>query len=819
MPITIRELLASDTISQAADKINFNFDQLLLNGGGPQGPQGPQGPPGPIGGRGIRGSVWYEDTSITSPGNNPNTVPPTLTPEDEDNYLQFNGVVWTYDASIPAWVPTGVDLTGPVGPPGASGKFGEYQALPYTAAGDTTIFPDRMSAASEDTVNQAVRSVLIGGFPETIYNPTPSIPGGTSIVSDNIAQSLVKNSYTMMLHQFDSNDTALVFHGGDVTEDFEQGAITELSYIKLQADDALRIVSPKARTGVSNAFPGIYIEATKRAIDIEAGRELTIRTGTANTSDTYLGQDNFEVLVDQSIGSTTEPYARIRTIVPGQQAELRIGETSTPTTTTTNSGNLVGLAGKISLIGSDAMNLRTTTDITIDAGTSIDIDATNDIDVTSSSGDISLSAVSGEFSSTSQTVDVNATATIDVIGAGLVTVQSTGNDLNLFATGATSDANLYAVQDVNIHSKVADVNIFTDTGTGGNILIRTDNSAISEGSISIFTQGDLSPMFLLTSGNNSGILTATSGTTSPISLQTFAASDIELDSGNDINIEANNNITIDATGLLDIDANDITIDATNNITLTSGNDIILKHGSNDEVLIQPTSGRVELNLKPASGSFNSSINIFHDAADPNSNLLLRSSPADEGLVVVSDGMSLRLSGGNTAGDQVIITAERLGGALGNTDEPTFKVDGHIYYDTDPTTVINTGIRENIFSSGKHSGQNLPFWSSMTIIWQRVGQVVSGSGVGTWNGTSTVYPVPIVGPGGVADINGVWILHRNVDDTLGEHFRGGTVLQNGSGSSFNFLPLSSAPSVPPFTENDKGIATGDRIRFTFSYRLI
>ena len=49
MPITIKELLASDTISQATDKINFNFDQLLLNGGGPEGPIGPIGPPGPVG--------------------------------------------------------------------------------------------------------------------------------------------------------------------------------------------------------------------------------------------------------------------------------------------------------------------------------------------------------------------------------------------------------------------------------------------------------------------------------------------------------------------------------------------------------------------------------------------------------------------------------------------------------------------------------------------------------------------------------------------------------------------------------------------------
>ena len=44
MAITIQDLLSSDTVSQAVDKINFNFDQLLLNGGGPVGPFGPAGP-------------------------------------------------------------------------------------------------------------------------------------------------------------------------------------------------------------------------------------------------------------------------------------------------------------------------------------------------------------------------------------------------------------------------------------------------------------------------------------------------------------------------------------------------------------------------------------------------------------------------------------------------------------------------------------------------------------------------------------------------------------------------------------------------------
>ena len=65
MAITIQELIASDTVSQAVDKINFNFDQLILNGGGPLGPSGPQGPAGPIGGRGERGTEWYEDDSVS----------------------------------------------------------------------------------------------------------------------------------------------------------------------------------------------------------------------------------------------------------------------------------------------------------------------------------------------------------------------------------------------------------------------------------------------------------------------------------------------------------------------------------------------------------------------------------------------------------------------------------------------------------------------------------------------------------------------------------------------------------------------------------
>ena len=648
MAITIRELLASDTVSQAADKINFNFDQLLLNGGGPQGPQGPQGPPGPIGGRGIRGSVWYEGTIP------PTATFPTATPEDEDNYLQSNGVVWTYDAAIPGWVNTTINLQGPIGPAGSSGKFAEYQAIPYTAAGDTTIFPDEMSPAAYSALNQGVRSVLIGGFPESpAFTPTSS--GTTRIVPQSIAQNLEKNSYTLMLHQFDANDTALVFHGGDATSDFEQIAINKLSFIKLEVDDALRIVSPKARTG-SNATPGVYIEATNRGIDLKAGRELTIRTGTAAASDTYAGQDNFRVQVAQSAGNATEPYASISTVVGGQEAELRIGETSTPVTTTANPGNLVGLAGKISLIGSDAMNLRTGTNIIVNAGTDIDI---------------------------------NAGSTIDMIGAGLVTVQSTGNNLRLWATAGASLVDVFSEFDVDVRTKTGDVHIFTGTSTGGDILIDTDNTGSQ---IKLETNGNTAPIELITTGNTSPINITTTTNSSIINIETLGASSpINL-------LTAGSGINMAATGV-----GGITLAGALGVTLNSA-------AGNIALSTSTASSLIQLNATAASSLIQ--LNATGSGAAVNVNALTGVNPS----TIV--GTNVKVTGSN-----------------------------HITH----TTQLTTSLDNDIMLSGSYSANAISGSSNIIISsWIRIGNVVTFSGGGTCSYTSSlIFDLPIKGPiGGI-----------------------------------------------------------------------
>jgi len=55
MSINIKEIFQSDSLSLSQEKINYNFDQILANGGGPQGLKGEKGATGAIGNIGPKG--------------------------------------------------------------------------------------------------------------------------------------------------------------------------------------------------------------------------------------------------------------------------------------------------------------------------------------------------------------------------------------------------------------------------------------------------------------------------------------------------------------------------------------------------------------------------------------------------------------------------------------------------------------------------------------------------------------------------------------------------------------------------------------------
>lgn len=90
MVINFKELLSSDLSNVVLDKINYNFDQIIVNGGGPMGHQGAQGPrgfdgltgdTGPIGAQGATGAQGAKgdpglETWKSNSGTNSNTLVP-----------------------------------------------------------------------------------------------------------------------------------------------------------------------------------------------------------------------------------------------------------------------------------------------------------------------------------------------------------------------------------------------------------------------------------------------------------------------------------------------------------------------------------------------------------------------------------------------------------------------------------------------------------------------------------------------------------------------------------------------------------------------
>jgi len=53
--LNLKQILSGDNLSSVVDKLNYNFDQIILNGGGPQGLRGNLGSPGLPGSQGLRG--------------------------------------------------------------------------------------------------------------------------------------------------------------------------------------------------------------------------------------------------------------------------------------------------------------------------------------------------------------------------------------------------------------------------------------------------------------------------------------------------------------------------------------------------------------------------------------------------------------------------------------------------------------------------------------------------------------------------------------------------------------------------------------------
>ena len=194
--IHIKELFGSDDITALVEKVNFNFDQLILAGGGPEGPKGATGSQGVAGPEGIRGSQWFGGTGATGTIN----LPTDGVFRDNDWKLDPNGDVDYYDGGT--WVFSGTNLRGPTGPQGPTGD-GAIALLPglsqvnpdYTVQQFTPTFSNLSDWLGKNFINDKDDYIASGDYINAGVDYVAFGRGNNSVVLGRYA-SLFRNDAT-----------------------------------------------------------------------------------------------------------------------------------------------------------------------------------------------------------------------------------------------------------------------------------------------------------------------------------------------------------------------------------------------------------------------------------------------------------------------------------------------------------------------------------------------------------------------------------------------------------------------------------------------
>jgi len=436
MPITIKEIIASDTISQLVDKTNFNFDQLLLNGGGPTGPAGIQGPVGPAGGRGPKGTTWYEDTATSAPGTTPTANFPTLTPLSGDYYLQFNGQVWEYTGLV--WSITTINLQGPMGPQGPGGGMGDTFGSP-TIGLQTAIYNGTIGLGAGATTgaggNEGIASVMIGGAVTTTTQLTGIPLTNAYVIPDSVATQLISSAASLLIHQKDSTAKAIVFHGGyaNLGDKFYQTDLGGLSNIKIGVDDRLILSVPKASTTPSsiNDLIGFELDIPERSQLFTAGKAITFQTGDRSTLDLSGENSNFDI----SVGTGSSPGGNQFSVTTSGTAASAIMQMGTGFTTVTNQNARVGdfqiQTGNIGLVSSANNNIKLFSGGTIDLETTNGSNPVGRINLLSGAGGITAQTNDGTIQLKQNSSAGTATADILIENASTAGSATAGGDIRI----------------------------------------------------------------------------------------------------------------------------------------------------------------------------------------------------------------------------------------------------------------------------------------------------------------------------------------------------------------------------------------------------
>lgn len=197
MAINIKEIFTGDSENQKIDKLNYNFDQILANGGGPTGATGVTGATGATGADGAQGPIGldgpqgpagdFTDFFVvdTDPVSNPNfatiyakrTGSPTITTLvlGDSSAIQ-NGQVSIYDQTALKLI--GSNFFGNALRLDVDGLYGNYIDLNITDNGvDRVLKLNPSATGTSDTSYEFVGSTLkliSGGSTKVTLSETES---------------------------------------------------------------------------------------------------------------------------------------------------------------------------------------------------------------------------------------------------------------------------------------------------------------------------------------------------------------------------------------------------------------------------------------------------------------------------------------------------------------------------------------------------------------------------------------------------------------------------------------------------------------------
>jgi hypothetical protein len=245
MALVVKELLSSDKLNEIIDKVNFNFDQMLLNGGGPRGIAGKdslvKGIPG------IRGNIWHYGVS------DPNTE--TFTDIlDNDLYLQSNGNIWECTDSINnIWVNTSLNIKGETGDDGQDGT-GIFSEKDGTGHNFYYIPPENLGTGATD-----IRSFLFGGYPESGGHEVPS----------SIYEGLNAGDSIMYLYTPSTGLKQLKFLHEETVSVANAPSIYSITNDVLYIENTREIDNP-------SIVDGIKLKTTDTSITLDSYRDISI---------------------------------------------------------------------------------------------------------------------------------------------------------------------------------------------------------------------------------------------------------------------------------------------------------------------------------------------------------------------------------------------------------------------------------------------------------------------------------------------------------------------------------------------------------------